>query len=53
MQLIIFAIVTVIVCVAVEYLTRGVPHPWRYVILAVLAVGIVIWFLNLIGLLTF
>lgn len=53
MQLIIFAIVTVIVCVAVEYLTRGLPHPWRWVILAALAVGLVLWFFNVVGLLTF
>lgn len=53
MNLVIFALVTIIVCLAVEYLTRGVPQPWRYVILAVLAVGLVLWFLNVIGLLVF
>jgi len=50
MSLIIFAIVAVIVVAGIEYLTRGVPQPWRWIILGVAAVGLLVWLFSILGL---
>jgi len=52
MNLIVFAIVAVIIVVGVEYLTRGVPSPWRWIILALAAVGLLLWLFSILGVVT-
>lgn len=47
----IFIIVAIAVIVGIEYLSRGFPPPWRLITLAVLVVILILWLLNLSGML--
>jgi len=42
---IVFVIILVVVAVAIEYITRGLPSPWRYVILTATAIALLLWLL--------
>jgi len=46
---IIFLIIGVAVIVGIEYLSRTFPPPWRLITLGVVVIVLLVWLLNLAG----
>jgi hypothetical protein len=42
----------VVVAVTIEYLSRGMPSPWRYILLTVTAIALLLWILIQTGLMS-
>lgn len=50
MSIIIVAVIIVAVAFTIEYLTRGLPQPLRWIILGVMVVLLLLWLAQTLGL---
>ena len=48
-DLLIFLIVVVVGGILLEWLSRGLPHPWRWVVLGLASVIVLWWLGSLLG----
>jgi len=53
MNWIVFIIVAIVLIVGIEYLSRSFPPPWRVITLGIVVVVLLLYLLNLAGMIAF
>jgi hypothetical protein len=47
--LVVYSLIALMVTIGIEYLSKGVPSPWREVILITLCVGLLVWLFSILS----